>query len=259
MSLALPSSGIRAAERHERWIPLLLAVLTSTFVVLAIEPWPVGVFQDDGIYVVLARSLASGEGYRYLHMPGAPNATHYPPLYPALLALLWKVSPRFPENVVLFKFVNALLLGTAAALFYRLARRVTRLPAAGAGAAVLAFIACSPVVLLAVMVLSEPLFLVLLAGTLMMAERAATSGRVSVAATAAILASVLAMSRTIGAVVIPALILVLLARRHWRAAAVALVVGVAGLLPWQLWVAAHAAEVPPMFLGKYGPYSKWLT
>jgi hypothetical protein len=30
------------------------------------------------------------------------------------------------------------------------------------------------------------------------------------------------------------------------------------MLPWQLWVAAHAGDVPPVFVGKYGSYSGWL-
>lgn len=248
-----------AGGMSDRWVPVLLCVATALFVVLAIQPWAVGVFQDDGIYVILGKSLASGEGYRYLNIPGAPNATHYPPLYPALLALLWKVYPSFPENVVLFKFANAVLLGLAAALFYRLARQVTRLPVVGAAVAVLAFTACSMVVLVAVMALSEPLFLALLALTLLLAERAGASGRVRDAALAAVAAVVLSMCRTIGAVVIPAMVLVFLYRRHWRAAVVCAVVSFAGLLPWQLWVAAHAAEVPLVFLGKYGPYSTWLT
>ncbi|MBC7897587.1 MAG: hypothetical protein H7066_19360, partial [Cytophagaceae bacterium] len=64
------------ASRVRALIPLGLGVLAATCVMLAIGPWPVGVFQDDGIYVVLAKSLATGEGYRFLQMPGAPNATH---------------------------------------------------------------------------------------------------------------------------------------------------------------------------------------
>ena len=72
--------------RTERLVPLFLAVLSIAVVVMSIGPFPVGVYQDDGIYTVLAKSLATGQGYRYLHIPDAPNATHYPPLYPLFLA-----------------------------------------------------------------------------------------------------------------------------------------------------------------------------
>ena len=72
---AMPSAGPLESPR-ERVVPLLLAALAAVAVVLSIEPFPVGVFQDDGIYTVLAKSLAEGHGDRDLQMPGAPNATH---------------------------------------------------------------------------------------------------------------------------------------------------------------------------------------
>ena len=76
-------------DRSERLIPFVLAALSIVAVVMSIEPFPVGVFQDDGIYTVLAKSLATGQGFRYLHLPNAPNATHFPPVYPFFLAGLW--------------------------------------------------------------------------------------------------------------------------------------------------------------------------
>ena len=44
--------------------PFALAVLAAGCVVMAIGPWPVGVFQDDGIYAVLANGelLRTGMG-----------------------------------------------------------------------------------------------------------------------------------------------------------------------------------------------------
>lgn len=245
--------------RGERLVPWLVALAAFAAAVAAIEPWPVGVFQDDGIYVVLAKALATGEGYRYLNMPGAPNATHYPPLYPALLALLWKAFPSFPENVTLFKFANAAMLGGAAALYLRFARERLALGTVAAALAVVAFTACAPVVLLTVMVLSEPMFLLGLAGTLLVCERAASTGRMGTAAAAGAAAAALALVRTLGILVVPATVLVLAWRRQWRAALVLGTVAVVLSIPWQLWVGAHAAEVPPIYLGKYGSYLGWLV
>ena len=241
------------------WRPWGLALLAAMCVVLAIEPWPVGVFQDDGVYAVLAKSLATGEGYRFIQMPGAPHATHYPPGYPLFLAALWKVYPRFPENVTLFKFANAALLGAAAFGAYRFAITWARLGKWGAASIVALFTACTPVVLLSVMLLSEPLFLVGLLPALWAAERAAHSGGTRDAAWAGAAAGALSMVRSLGILVAPATALVLVWRRQWRSAAVTL--GVAGLvmLPWQAWVSAYAHEVPPILLGKYGSYTGWLA
>src|SRR5262245_65579762 len=132
-------TGLRASA--EFWVPVLLALVAFVYAVSAIEPLPVGVFQDDGMYVVLAKSLATGEGYRYLNLPGAPNATHFPPLYPAFLALLWKVGPAFPGNIVLFKFANAVLTAIAAALTFLFARRRIGLELVPAALATVAFTA----------------------------------------------------------------------------------------------------------------------
>src|SRR5947207_1431698 len=66
----------------------------------------VGGFYDDGIYVSLAKALAEGHGYRNIHLPGAMVSVHYPPLYPVLLAILFRLWPSFPENVVLFQMFD---------------------------------------------------------------------------------------------------------------------------------------------------------
>jgi hypothetical protein len=81
---------------------------------LIVDGLPVGVTHDDSMYVVLAKSLATGHGYRWLNIPGAPPATHYPPGYPAVLALLWLMFPTFPASVVAFKLANAAFMGLAA-------------------------------------------------------------------------------------------------------------------------------------------------
>ena len=245
-------------DRTDRLAPLVAAVLAIGAVVLAIEPWPVGVFQDDGIYVVLGRALATGDGFRFTQMPGAPHATHYPPGYPLFLAALWKLAPSFPSNVTLFKFANAALVGVVAVLTWGFARRQLQLGALGAGAVAVLFTACSPVVLLSVMVMSEPLFMVGVLLALAAGERAARTGTTRDAVVAGVAGVALAMVRTLGSLVVPATVLALVWRRHWRAAAVTTATAAICLLPWQLWVAAHADEVPAVFTGKYGSYGGWL-
>jgi hypothetical protein len=245
-------------QQRERLVPLLLAVLSALAVVVSIEPFPVGVFQDDGVYTVLAKSLATGQGYRYLHLPDAPNATHFPPAYPLFLAGLWKLFPSFPGNVTLFKFANAGFIGLSAVLAWLFARRWLRMSQLAAAISVAVFTACAPVVLMSVMVMSEPLFLAALFPVLMAAERAAKSGSNRDALVAGTAGGALALIRTLGIVTIPATALVLLWRRRPLAALLVCVAGALVMLPWQLWVAAHDAEMPAVFLGKYGSYAGWL-
>jgi hypothetical protein len=219
----------------------------------------VGAFQDDAIYVVLAKALANGEGYRMINLPGSPHATHYPPGYPFFLSLLWRLSPSFPDNIVLFKFANAFWLGlsaTGAWVFARQRLGWNVLSSALAGAAGTLSIL---VLLVTGVVLSEPMFMALLFPALLLSERASEDGSVSVAIAAGLACGALALVRTLGAVIVPAaLVLMIFRRRWWNAIAFA---GTAALclVPWQLWLNTWQHEIPPVLMGKYGAYGPWLA
>ena len=260
----LAVSGARAPSTSktvpiDRVLPILLGALAFAIAVLTIAPWPVGVFQDDAIYVVLAKALATGEGFRMINMPEAPHATHFPPGYPLLLAALWKLYPAFPDNIVAFKFVNALFLACTTIGTYRLSR--ARLELGPAGAAIAAMVGTVSVVVLVVtgVVLSEPLFMALMIPTVWVTERAAERGDIRTAAIAGAMIGALSLVRTVGVFVFPAALLVLIARRHLRAALALAIVALAFIVPWQLWVSAYQGEMPGAFVGKYGAYGPWLA
>ena len=85
-----------------------------------------GLFHDDGIYAVVAKSLSDGAGYRIISLPTAPDQTKYPFLYSYILSWLWSLDPKFPDNIGLLKAANAGFLAAIfvlSYLFYR--RRVT--------------------------------------------------------------------------------------------------------------------------------------
>jgi hypothetical protein len=70
---------------------------------------------------------------------------------------------------------------------------------------------------------------------------------------------VLSLVRTVGVFALPAAVLVMVARRHWRASAVLALAAMAFVVPWQLWVSAYQGEMPGPFVGKYGAYGPWLA
>jgi len=76
----------------------------------------VGSFNDDGVYVVLGKSLAEGAGYRSLLLPGAAVHAKYPPGLPPVLALFWRLGGTLDNVVVLAQFANIVVVGAAAAL-----------------------------------------------------------------------------------------------------------------------------------------------
>jgi hypothetical protein len=258
----------RGAVALPPWAAAAIVGLVTLSVAMAVvRPYVIGAFHDDAIYVILGRALASGAGYRYLHLPGTPHATHYPPGYPALLAILWRVAPQFPDNVLLFERANACLLGVAAAAGYMLVRRGTPLAAPWAAAVAILGTATVPSLALATVILSESLFLAVLLGALVASEAVVAPeqrdspdrwGAVA-PAIAGMLCGAVGLVRTVGIVVLPAAIAVCLIRRRPRAACVIGVVATMMVLPWQLWVWRHSAELAPVLQGEYGSYSGWLT
>ena len=255
----LAYGGARRAFASSRAAGVLVAAIALAIALAAVPNWPAGVFQDDGIYVILGKALASGQGYRYLNLPGAPYATHYPPGYPLFLAMLWKLSPEFPQNVGLFTFANAGFLALAAFVTFHFARARLRLSSLGAAVVALAGSVSVPAIIFGVFALSEPMFMALLLTVLLYAERVSERATWRDALFVGLAGGALAMVRTTGMFVVPAFALVLLFRRRFVPALCALLGCAVFIVPWHMWVAAHGREIPAILLGKYGPYDAWLT
>ena len=257
------------------WPAIVVAALGIALGVFAMNPLPFGAFHDDARYLLLARSIAEGTGYRFILLPGSPAGTHFPPAFPLVLAALWKVAPPFPASVTLFKLLNAFMLGLAAFATFRFARdRGGLAPWSAAGVAI-AFAGSVPVLFLDGVLFSEPFFTAALLAALMVAERAAAApapaggGQPALrdaqmrAAGIAFLAGLaiggVTMIRTVGIALAAGLAMVLIARRRWRALAGAMAgVGVF-VVPWQLWTAHHGGEIPGVLAGDYGTYGSWVA
>jgi len=221
-----------------------------------IDALPVGVFHDDAMYVILARSIASGQGYRYLNIPGAPAATQHPPGYPALLALVSWIAPAFPANITAFKALNAIIGAASAVLVTGFARR-----ALDPGWAVCLGIVASvsiPTLVLGNMLLSEPLFLLVVIGLLIsiesFAEQPGTRRRALLVGAGI---AVCALVRSNGIVLLPATLIALGLRRRWRDAGLVAFATVVVMLPWQFLLATHTGVLPLPLRGDYESSSSW--
>lgn len=232
--MTAPISPVRAflASSRAQW--LIAAVLLVAFALLAwLQRVPsLTTANDDATYVLLSRSLREG-AYSSIHLVGAPVHTKYPPVFPALLAV---VSTVFGESIDAFTAMNIALAAASLALVFAIARR--RLPPAVALGA-LAICATSPFLQgTAGTVMSEPAFLAIIALTLWILSREPLTTRGI--ALACVCAAVAALTRTIGATLVLAVIALLLFERRWRSAAV--FGGVLALLviAASLWLRAHA-------------------
>lgn len=192
----------------------IAAVFLLMFVILAwLQRVPsITTANDDATYVLLSRSLREG-GYNSIHLVGTPIHTKYPPLFPALLA---GVSSVAGESIDAFSAMNIILAAMALALVFAVARRIVAPPVA-LGA--LAMAAANPALQgTAGTVMSEPAFLVLTALTLWVLSRAPLTKRDIVLA--CLVATLAALTRTIGATLILAVVALLLLERRWRPATV---------------------------------------
>jgi hypothetical protein len=244
-----------------RAAPWLAGAVTLLVGLLVMDTFfPVGLVHDDGMYVILAKSLATGHGYTWLHVPGTPPATHFPPGYPALLALLWKLNPVFPGNVALFKLVNAILLAIAAAGTTVFARRRLGFPPLPAALLAIAGAIGIPMLVLSTMVMSEPFFLALLFPALLLAERVVDGERrTHVLVALGLYAGVATLVRSHGIALVGSIGLVLLLERRVRDAIVCGLSALVVMAPWQLWVRAHEGFVPAAMRGNYESYTGWLA
>jgi len=241
------------------WAPW--AVLAAILVLgLALwEPFPPGIWHDDGVYVLLGRSLAQGDGLRYVGIPGEPLAPKFPPLYPFLLAVAWVLDPRFPENAGILGGVNLLLVSVAAGLFLAFLRRVLRVPLPLAVAVTLLTWMSPNLWRVTLVPLSEPLFVLTLTLALWAGARLERGGGRRELALFLLAGGLAFYARTLGVAVLLGGVVALLLRRRTRMALLTLLGSMAVVLPWILWSRWATRSILPALRDILGSYGGWLT
>ncbi len=205
----------------------------------------VGMFVDDAWYVLLAKAIASGHGFTMINSPTPGILPLYPPGFPALLSIVFRFSPEFPQNVWMLKSVSiAAMMGVGMVTFWYF-HRARRLPSYLSLAIAMATTITPPLVFLASStVMSEPVFLLSSMLVIAFVERGVQLGDrgrlVRYVVPAAVFASYAFLTRSIAIALIGSVALYLLKERQVRAA----VVFAAGVLicvaPWMFYSRLHA-------------------
>jgi hypothetical protein len=227
------------------WLCLLLAVgLVGPSYWTALTSPATGVYHDDAIYLITAKSLAEGRGYVIESPPQAMPQTKYPVLFPALLSLVWRWQPDFPKNLIWLKLVPLLAAGVWLTLSWLLIR--LRTSNSWLATAIVAVTASSPqVVFLSTAVLSETLFAALFTGALLCWGRYDGGGRPGWLIGSAILSAAAYHTRTIGLCLILAGLLALAYRRNWRHCLLFGGIAFALVSPWLVWQWSHRGAIDP--------------
>lgn len=240
----------RPFTRQVAGFVLVLALIHCALLAWRSRAMPyLGSLHDDSVYWVTAKSLAEGKGYRVLSFPGQPYQTKFPPVYPILLSLAWRFWPNYPQNLVPALAINFLIF---VVLVFAL-RSLYRLFGLSEPQALLvcAIFALDPYVnVLATSLMSELLFLLLMVGSMLLAEAASRRPDSRLAFSSGILAGVACLTRIAGLPVLVSTPLVFALQRRYRHA----VVFAAGLLPWilgwNIWTRMHKQH-PADFVDLY--------
>jgi len=194
---------------------------------------------DGAGYAVLARAWLTGQGYRAIDHPDRPRHAHFPPGYPLLLALTWRVtgtSVRAAHIVSGLCTVGATLaawwwfrrlMSSRAALILGLALAVNWLWVRTGGA-----------------IQSEPLYMLL--GQVTILASVETGGRTAVGKGSAIaLGALLAcclLTRHVAVGLTLAVLLDLALRRRWREGLTVATVAAIFVSPWLSWMAVAGSS-----------------
>ncbi|MBI1325591.1 hypothetical protein GC170_20705 [bacterium] len=219
-----------------------LLVLLGAFVVASIHFDAPPRFDETG-YLILARSLADGRGYREIDKPAAPVHSHFPPGWPATLATCWTfTSDSIDARTVVAHAVVVVLWFSAVVLWSRWFAspfpEVVAIPLSVALAANWLWIR------LAGELRSETLFIMLSAIVLLAIPSAPE--RVSGRRAAGIggIVGLAILTRHIGVALAGAVLIEFVLRRYWRAAIQVILISAVIVLPWAVtqWVVGHGTQ-----------------
>ena len=219
-------------------VALVTVLATVTIYVLRLDK-VVGMTVDDAWYVLLAKGLATGQGYTVANSPSPGILPLYPPGFPFLLSLLYRLAPRFPENVTLLKSVSVLSMLGAGWLTYIYFTKTRSLTQPYALLLALSVMLCPPLVFLATSTLmSECFFTLLILAALVAAERVVAAQRAGSALAwgAVILCAVLSayafLTRSIAITLVGAIFLYFIKERCGRSIIFYTAIVTILILPW---------------------------
>lgn len=248
--------GSSTMSSRPQWIQYGSAGVLLTVAVALVYFWRmdnvVGLFKDDAWYLLLAKSLATGQGYRLTNFPFDAGIAIYPPAFPWLLSLFYRLLPEFPQNLWLLKSVSiiALLVTGWMLVFYFTRQR--QLPVFLSCAIALATVLSPALVFLATSTLmSECVFTCIQVATLIVIpycekDKCTTRFRYNaLIIIIAMLATATFFTRSIGITLVVAIGLFWAIKRFWKQVAV-FAIAVACLYgPWWGYTTIQRQQVKP--------------
>ncbi|MBP1685292.1 MAG: hypothetical protein H6Q33_1435 [Deltaproteobacteria bacterium] len=221
-----------------------LTACLSAAIFASLDSRVLGLFHDDGLYAVLAKTLVEEGHYRLASLPAEPVQTKYPPVYPALLATVWRVDPDFPRNIIWLKglnvsFIACTLLGVALLARQALARYRTT-----ASFFLITLVGTNPgIVAFADYTMTDTLFLTLVVWVLVCHGRIAKEPGRGREALLSLLTCAAILTRSVGVCLGAAIVIEYLVSRRLRLAAFHAAVYTAVCAAWYVWGLEYRSPV----------------
>lgn len=234
---AMPAGRMKLVGAISLMVCLMIYVLRLDKVV--------GLVVDDAWYVLLAKSLANGQGYSLINSPSPNILPLYPPGFPFLLSLFFRIHPDFPGNVWLLKSVTIGAMMIVGILCYCYFRNMRHLPPFLAWGIGFMTVTCPPLVFLATSsVMSDGVFTLWFLLTIVTTEACKRAGDNwkgrGFAVLAAAFSSGAFLTRSIGVSLIVAAFLYLLKERLVRSALIYTALITLFCSPWMIYSRLHA-------------------
>jgi hypothetical protein len=236
------ADGIDADEvaGHRGSLPTIVLIVilcaSSGLYYAALAPERFGSYHDDSIYATTAKALATGQGYRIISLPSEPAQTKYPPFYPLLLSLIWRVHSQFSQNVLWMTLLSSVAALSFLALTYRyLTSHGYSTPLQALIVVGLAAINWRTIILASGMYSEMPFAALSVAG-LHLAERDTSGKRTWMnGLLLGVLLGLVFLTRSSGLVLLVSVVAYFALRKNWRRGAVVLATGGLFVLGWVWW------------------------
>jgi hypothetical protein len=229
--LVIPEAKHTFSEMKDYGEFCMLGIVIAVSIALSLlrfNSFQTGTWVDDAHYIVLAESIATGQGYRNINYPDAPAARAFPPGWPLLLSPLVAL---FPSTYLPLKIFSFLFWLGAISLLYRLFATRLKSPYLQI---LITLIAFNPMLIgISVMVMSEATYLFFSFLFLNLVDRLNTSkGKDHLLIIAIVAVGIYSqLLRTLGLSLLISLIIYLLVKHQFKKLVFVLVIVSLGLIP----------------------------
>lgn len=205
-----------------------------------------GFYHDDGLYLVCAKSLAEGHGYRIQSLPGEPLQTKYPPLFPLILSIVWKSAGAFPANLPAEMFLVWCFYVACVALMWLTFGELV--PGRLERTALTVVAALNPVMILfGLSLMPEMLFITLFLAAILLAPRSP--------GIAGLVGGLAFLTKTAGLPLLVSIPICYLLKKRFHAAVCFTAVMLPAVAGWNLWIARHLTHSTDLVTLYYTDYA----